>query len=116
MIVLRYRAPLETIDALKDAHYANPRGVFARGMARLAGPLEPRTGGVVIAEGERSEIEAAVACDPFITSGAATAEILRFQPTWTLKRTAAAPRTPEVRPDADADPDPMSAIAWPPRT
>ncbi|WP_202515871.1 YciI family protein [Streptomyces sp. SID161] len=88
VIVFRYRAPLETIDALKDAHYANPDGVFARGLARLAGPLEPRTGGLVVAEGERAEIEAAVASDPFVTSGAATAEILRFHPTWPPERAA----------------------------
>jgi uncharacterized protein YciI len=82
VIVLHYRAPLEKIDALKDAHYANPQGLFARGMVRFAGPLRPRTGGMIIADGERSAIEAAVASDPFITSGAATAEILEFQPTW----------------------------------
>ncbi|MFQ6143428.1 YciI family protein [Streptomyces seoulensis] len=83
VIVFRYRAPLETIDSLKEAHYANPDGVFARGLARIAGPLEPRTGGVVVAEGSRAEIEAAVASDPFVTSGAATAEILAFRPVFT---------------------------------
>ncbi|MCO5991859.1 YciI family protein [Actinoallomurus rhizosphaericola] len=82
VILLRYHAPLESIDALKEAHYANPDGVFAKGMVHLAGPLEPRTGGVIIADGERAAVEAAVASDPFVTSGAATAEILRFHPTW----------------------------------
>ncbi|MEU5837397.1 YciI family protein [Streptomyces diacarni] len=86
VIVLRYRAPMETIDALRDAHYAHPDGVFAQGLAQLAGPLEPRTGGVVIADGERAAVEAAVASDPFVTSGAATAEILRFRPTWPAER------------------------------
>ncbi|OPC84658.1 hypothetical protein B4N89_30400 [Embleya scabrispora] len=81
VIVLRYQAPLTTIDALKDAHYTNPDGVFAKGMVRYAGPLEPRTGGVIIAEGEHAAVEAAVASDPFIVTGAATAEILRFHPT-----------------------------------
>jgi uncharacterized protein YciI len=90
VIVFRYRAPLETIDALKDAHYSNPHGVFATGLARFAGPLEPRTGGLVVAEGERSAIEAAVASDPFVTSGAATAEILRFRPTWPPEQAATA--------------------------
>ncbi|MFI2640937.1 YciI family protein [Streptomyces sp. NPDC018610] len=80
VIVFRYSAPLETIDALKEAHYANPDGLFARGLARIAGPLEPRTGGVVVADGTREEIEAAVASDPFVTGGAATAEILSFRP------------------------------------
>ncbi len=83
VIVFRYQAPLETVDSLKDAHYANPDGVFGRGLARIAGPLEPRTGGVVLAEGTRAEIEAAVASDPFVTSGAATAEILSFRPVYT---------------------------------
>nr|BFD81911.1 YciI family protein [Streptomyces sp. Xyl84] len=82
VIVFRYQAPLETIDSLKEAHYTHPEGVFAQGLVRLAGPLEPRTGGVVLAEGPQAAVEAAVAADPFVTSGAATAEILRFHPTW----------------------------------
>ncbi|QKW36981.1 hypothetical protein HUT06_25665 [Actinomadura sp. NAK00032] len=94
VIVLKYLAPLDVIDALKDAHYANPAGVFAKGMVRFAGPLVPRTGGLIIAEGEPSAIEAAVASDPFITQGAATADIFRFEPTWTPGKDAAAPSTP----------------------
>jgi uncharacterized protein YciI len=82
VIVLKYRAPLETIDALRDAHYNNPQGVFAQGLVRFAGPLEPRTGGLIVADGERSAVEAALASDPFVTSGAATAEIIEFRSTW----------------------------------
>ncbi|MDF3298582.1 YciI family protein [Streptomyces tropicalis] len=82
VIVFRYHAPLAEIDALRDAHYAHPQGVFAQGLALLAGPLEPRTGGLVLAEGPREAVEAAVASDPFVTSGAATAEVLRFRPVW----------------------------------
>ncbi|MGP3933628.1 hypothetical protein [Nonomuraea sp. KM88] len=55
-------------------------------MARLAGTLDPRTGGLIIADGERAAVEAAVACDPFLTSGAATAEILHFHPTCTAEK------------------------------
>lgn len=94
MIVLKYHAPLAVIDALKDAHYTNPAGLFALGMVRFAGPLEPRTGGLIIADGEPSAIEAAVASDPFITQGAATADILRFEPTWTPGEAAEAPGVP----------------------
>ena len=81
LIMLRYVAPLETIDALKDAHYANPDGVFAQGLVVLAGRLVPRTGGLIVAEGTREEIEAAVASDPFVVGGAATVEIIEFTPT-----------------------------------
>jgi uncharacterized protein YciI len=45
----------------------------------LAGPLVPRTGGLVIADGTRAEIEAAVASDPFITNDVATARIVEFR-------------------------------------
>lgn len=98
VIVFKYRAPLETVDALKEAHYTHPEGVFGRGLARLAGPLEPRTGGVVIADGPREAVEAAVAADPFVTSGAATADILGFRPVFR------APGTPDTgHGDSDGD-------------
>ncbi|AJC54234.1 MULTISPECIES: YciI family protein [Streptomyces] len=81
LIMLTYQAPLSVIDDLKDAHYNNPQGVFARDMVRMAGRLEPRTGGLIVAEGDRADIEAAVASDPFITKGAATAQIIEFHRT-----------------------------------
>ncbi|GAA3514675.1 YciI family protein [Actinocatenispora rupis] len=81
LVTLTYERPLEEIDALLDAHYTNPDGVFARGLVRLAGRLEPRTGGLMVLAGSRAEVEAAVAADPFVTSGAATATIVEFHPT-----------------------------------
>ncbi|WP_030673204.1 YciI family protein [Streptomyces rimosus] len=81
LITLNYQAPLETIDRLKEEHYTNPDGLFAKGLVHLAGRLEPRTGGLIIAEGDRAEVEAAVATDPFVTSGAATAHITEFHRT-----------------------------------
>lgn len=82
LIKLSYVAPLKTVNALKDAHYSNPDGVFAQGKVVLAGRLVPRTGGLIVAEGTRAEIEAAVATDPFVVNGAATVEITEFEPTW----------------------------------
>ncbi|MQY08933.1 hypothetical protein ACRB68_70440 [Actinomadura sp. RB68] len=79
--MLTYQAPLDTIDELKDEHYANPKGLFAQGMVQMAGRLEPRTGGLIIAEGDRADVEAAVASDPFVTSGAATVQITEFHRT-----------------------------------
>ncbi|WP_042415123.1 YciI family protein [Streptacidiphilus anmyonensis] len=84
LISLTYVAPLDAVDALKDAHYANPDGVFAKGLVRLAGRLVPRTGGLVVAEGTREEVEAAVASDPFVVHGVATVEITEFEPTWSV--------------------------------
>ncbi|GAA4004257.1 YciI family protein [Allokutzneria multivorans] len=80
LVLLKYRS-LETIDTLLEQHYANPDGAFAQGLVRLAGRLEPRTGGLMVLDGTREDVERAVASDPFITSGAATAEITEFIPT-----------------------------------
>ncbi|MEV5986962.1 YciI family protein [Streptomyces sp. NPDC052051] len=82
LITFTYRAPLAAIDKLKDEHYTNPAGLFGQGMVRLAGRMEPRTGGLVIAEGSREAVEAAVASDPFVLAGAAEARIVEFHPTW----------------------------------
>jgi len=82
LIMLEYVAPLATIDALKDAHYSNPDGLFAQDRVHLAGRLVPRTGGLIVAEGTRAEIEAAVALDPFVVDGAAKVKIIEFEPTW----------------------------------
>jgi uncharacterized protein YciI len=79
LIEFDYHAPLDAIDGLREAHYTNPDGLFGRGLAVLAGPLVPRTGGLVIADGTRAEIEAAVASDPFITNDVATARIVEFR-------------------------------------
>lgn len=81
LIMLTYTAPLDTIDALKDDHYRNPDGLFAKGMVQMAGRLEPRTGGLIIAEGSRSAIDAAIASDPFVVSGAAEVQITEFHRT-----------------------------------
>ncbi|SDM69704.1 YciI family protein [Allokutzneria albata] len=80
LVLLKYRS-LDKIDALLDQHYANPDGAFAKRLVRIAGRLEPRTGGLMVLDGTREEVERAVACDPFVTSGAATAEIIEFVPT-----------------------------------
>jgi uncharacterized protein YciI len=80
LVLLNY-TDLTKIDSLLDAHYANPDGAFARGLVRLAGRLEPRTGGLMVLDGDRSGVEAAVASDPFVTSGAAVAVIHEFHPT-----------------------------------
>ncbi|MEV0700512.1 YciI family protein [Saccharopolyspora sp. NPDC050389] len=80
LVLLNY-TDLAKIDSLLDAHYDNPDGAFARGLVRLAGRLEPRTGGMMVLDGSRAEVKAAVASDPFVTSGAAVATIQEFSPT-----------------------------------
>ncbi|MBV8930994.1 MAG: hypothetical protein JO285_00320, partial [Kutzneria sp.] len=39
-----------------------------------------RTGGIILATGDVTDIEALVHADPFITTGAATAQFTEFEP------------------------------------
>jgi uncharacterized protein YciI len=81
VIQFSYQVPLEEVDALKEAHYRHLDEAFARGLYLLAGPKVPRTGGLILADGDRDGVEAFVAGDPFVTSGAATATVTEFVPT-----------------------------------
>ena len=46
----------------------------------LAGRREPRTGGILLARGERDEIAAKAATDPFVVNGAASFDLIEFLP------------------------------------
>jgi uncharacterized protein YciI len=81
LVLLQYQN-IDAVDRLLTEHYENPAGVFALGLVRIAGRLEPRTGGLMIVDGDRRAVEDAVASDPFVKSGAATATITEFHATW----------------------------------
>ncbi|MFD2233818.1 YciI family protein [Phaeospirillum tilakii] len=81
LIQVTYLRPLAEIDAQLDAHRAFLAEHFAAGRFLLAGPQEPRVGGVILARGEsRAEIEAIVHQDPFLLTGVASAQITAFRP------------------------------------
>jgi uncharacterized protein YciI len=67
IVTLNYRRPAQEIDAHLEAHrgwlVANTRA----GRIVLAGPLEPRTGGLLIVHcTDRSELDGLLALDPFV--------------------------------------------------
>ncbi|MBW6526285.1 hypothetical protein KZ813_05485 [Sphingomonas sp. RHCKR7] len=78
LILLSYVRPLEEIDSLMAAHVAWLDAGFAQGAFLVAGRRAPRTGGVVVVRGDRAAAEAIAATDPFVTAGAATAEVVPF--------------------------------------
>ncbi|MEV5507987.1 YciI family protein [Streptomyces orinoci] len=81
-VLLTYQVPLDHIDALLEAHYAHVDRHFAKGTFILAARRRPRTGGAFVARGVgREELEAILAEDPFISSGAASYELFELQPT-----------------------------------
>ena len=67
------------VEPHRDAHVAWLKTALAEGRLVTAG-RQPETGGVLIAKGARSEVEAWAATDPYLIGGAATASFVEFTP------------------------------------
>ncbi|WP_428951048.1 YciI family protein [Streptomyces sp. cg35] len=79
VLELTYTAPLESVDALLDAHRAWLDEQFGAGVFLAAGRKEPREGGIIIAAGaDRATIERITASDPFVTGGVCAYRVSEF--------------------------------------
>ncbi len=78
VLISRYTAPLEQVEALVPAHRAYLEEQLARGIFVASGRRVPWTGGVIVAQGTRAEVEAAVAADPFTQAGVAETELVEW--------------------------------------
>lgn len=82
VILLDYVRPLDVVDELLPAHRQWLEAHYADGTFLLSGRQEPRTGGVILADGpDRRRIEEICATDPFALAGAATHTIVELVPT-----------------------------------
>ena len=75
ILSLTYIAPLEDADQHMQAHMAWVKAGYDDGFFLASGRKIPRTGGVILSRGERAELEALCATDPFTVHGIATYEI-----------------------------------------
>jgi uncharacterized protein YciI len=80
---LTYTAAVSAVDRLMDDHREFLRGHYASGLFLASGRKEPRTGGVIIATGDRATIEKVVEADPFTVQGVAAYTVTEFLPTST---------------------------------
>lgn len=76
-----YLVPLDQIDALLPRHVEYLDRFYADGTFLLSGRRVPRTGGFILAVGDRDSIEAITAQDPFVLSSASRYEIIEVAPT-----------------------------------
>jgi uncharacterized protein YciI len=81
VIELVYTADLSEIDGAMKAHVAWLNQHYASGTFVVSGRKvdRARSGGIIIATGERAAIEAIVAADPFVARGLATARVIEFR-------------------------------------
>lgn len=85
ILSLTYIAPMEQADAAMAAHIDWVNAGYDKGWFLASGRKTPRTGGVILARGERAAIEAYLAQDPFVVQAIAHYEVTEV----TLSRTAA---------------------------
>jgi uncharacterized protein YciI len=82
--ILRYRRPLEEILPAVDEHRAYLRSLQAAGTLIASGPIDPRTGGILLLrvpeEGRIEALDAIRDGDPFTKAGMAQYECLPWKP------------------------------------
>ncbi len=79
-VLLSYRVPIETIDALRPAHVDWLKQGLADGRLLLAGRKVPVTGGMLLVRGALDDVKAWCATDPFATEGTADYEFIEVAP------------------------------------
>lgn len=80
VVLLEYKVGLDVIDDLRAAHLDWLREGIAAGRLLVAGPRNPRTGGMFIARGSLDEIRDWAANDPFALAGAADYSFIEVTP------------------------------------
>ena len=86
IVSLHYIVDLAVVDAHMDAHVAWLKEALADGWLLIAGRKVPRDGGILIAQGEKADIAAKVATDPFVLNGVAEITLTQFNPSFVAPR------------------------------
>ena len=82
LLLSRYVKPLDEVDRWLPEHRAFLDRHYAAGHFIVSGPQEPRAGGVIlVADMDRTKVEAILAEDPFAREGLAQYEIIAFRGT-----------------------------------
>lgn len=80
VIELKYKVPLDQIDAQMPAHMKFLKKYYASGHFLVSGRKIPRDGGIIIAVGDnRDQIEAIAREDPFCARGLADVRVIEFR-------------------------------------
>ncbi|OJX38398.1 MAG: hypothetical protein BGO78_10405 [Chloroflexi bacterium 44-23] len=83
-IEITYTVPAETIAHITPAHRHFLQGGYDQGLLLMSGPMNSKTGGVVIARAATlDDIQAFFSFDPYLANQAATYRFVEFDP---LKR------------------------------
>lgn len=82
LLLSRYVKPLDQVDRYIPEHREFLDRYYAKGLFLVSGPMQPRSGGVILtANASRESIEAAMAEDPFVRERISEYDIIEFTAT-----------------------------------
>jgi uncharacterized protein YciI len=83
LMLVRYRRPLNEVEAVTEAHRAYLRTLQEQGILLASGPLDPRFGGAWLVrvqdENPLADLDALRDGDPFYRNGLANYELLPWK-------------------------------------
>lgn len=84
--IVRYRKPMEEVEKATPGHRAYLQGLVDQGLVLVSGPMDPRTGGVVLLRVPDGDVHGTLDRvrdgDPFVIQGIAQWELLPWKPTF----------------------------------
>ncbi len=81
LVEITYTAPMEKIEPILAAHRAHLQEGYDRGWLLMSGPMNPRTGGIVVARAPSvDDLRDFFRRDPYQVHGVATHRIVEFSP------------------------------------
>ncbi len=81
IVTLTYLVPVDQVDQHLEDHRAWLNELFEAGVLITSGPLEPRTGGVLLlVDLSTEQVEAYLSRDPFGLAGVARYDVATFTP------------------------------------
>lgn len=81
IILLKFSTNMASASQFMDGHNSWLKDGFAKGTFLLAGTIEPKAGGAILAHNTTLEqIQSIVEEDPFVSEGVVSAEIIRITP------------------------------------
>lgn len=84
ILSLTYVAPMEKVEAVVEPHMGWVKQGYDDGHFIASGRKVPRTGGLILARGDRAVLEAYCAADPFVLHGVAEYDITEVAVTTTV--------------------------------
>jgi uncharacterized protein YciI len=78
VVSLTYKVPEDIVEYHLPAHVEWLRKAFDDGVFMVAGRKIPRTGGLLLSNAARADLDASLARDPFYVNGVADFEVMEF--------------------------------------